>query len=203
MKRRPGRRLSVGSIVLQVQGQEKKPERGFELTGRGGKRHSVCRRRLNGAAAAFSRCLPAATPERRDGEGREEANQISSIKWIQRFKNSIPSLPAAATASSAASVRVRRRLCGRRLTQTQPPPPPPPSLPSMLPSGRLFKIQFPLSLSASARLNCQQGSACQPGSRPPGCSKCSSVRPPARPSAKKDERSLSSEREARGLDDVI
>ena len=78
MKRRPGRRLSVGSIGLQVQGQEKKPERGFELTGRGGKRHSVCRR-LNGAAAAFSRCLPAATPERRDGEGREEANQISSI----------------------------------------------------------------------------------------------------------------------------
>ena len=168
---------------------KKKPERGFELTGRGGKRHSVCRR-LNGAAAAFSRCLPAATPERRDGEGREEANQISSIKWIQRFKNSIPSLPAAATASSAASVRVRRRLCGRRLTQTQPPPPPPPSLPSMLPSGRLFKIQFPLSLSP-----------------PPPVSTASKDQPvsqaAARPHAKKDERSLSSEREARGLDDVI
>ena len=185
---------------------KKKPERGFELTGRGGKRHSVCRRRLNGAAAAFSRCLPAATPERRDGEGREEANQISSIKWIQRFKNSIPSLPAAATASSAASVRVRRRLCGRRLTQTQPPPRRRLLLLCHQCCPRDGFLRFsspPLSLSASARLNCQQGSACQPGSRPPGCSKCSSVRPPARPPAKKDERSLSSEREARGLDDVI
>ena len=56
--------------------RKKKPERGFELTGRGGKRHSVCRRRLNGAAAAFSRCLPAATPERRDGEGGGDPHSI-------------------------------------------------------------------------------------------------------------------------------